>query len=103
MTRTYFYGFSSPTFLSAEAEKERLCPCGKQLDEGCHHVQFFAKHARGVWLVGHNAVQAVWLQAGDGADSTAQVDVAHGLPRELTPQVGSATFSSPQITKIFGG
>jgi len=31
LTGTYLFGFTSPTFLSAETEKERLCPCGKQL------------------------------------------------------------------------
>ena len=39
LTGMYLFGFTSPTFLSAEAEKECLCPCGKQFDEGAHHVQ----------------------------------------------------------------
>ena len=29
LTGTYLFGFTSPTFLSAETEKKRLCPCGK--------------------------------------------------------------------------
>ena len=33
--------------------------------------------------MGHNAVQAVWKQAGEEAGFTARVDVAHGLPREF--------------------
>ena len=80
---TYLFGFTSPTFLSAETEKERLCLHGNQLDEGGHHVQCCAKHTRCAWLVGHNAVQAVWKQAEEEAGFTARVDVAHGLPREL--------------------
>ena len=81
--KTYLFGFTAPTFLSAETEKERLCPCCEQLDEGDHHVQCCAKHTRGTWLVGHNAVQAVWKQAGEEAGCTARVDAAHGLPREF--------------------
>ena len=46
-------------------------------------MQCFAKHTRGAWLVGHDAVQAVWKQAGEEAGSTARVDVAHGIPREF--------------------
>ena len=51
--------FISPTFLLAEMEKERLRPCGKQLNKGGHHVQCCTKHTRGAWPVGYNAVQAV--------------------------------------------
>ena len=47
-----------------ETEKAWQCPCGKELNEGGHHVQRCAKHARGAWLVGHNAVQGAWKQAG---------------------------------------
>jgi hypothetical protein len=78
---TYLFGFISPTY-PLEPEQRR-CPCGKELDEGGHHVQCCAKHARGGWQIGHNAVQAVWKQAGEEAGFTARVDVAHGLPREL--------------------
>jgi len=46
LTGTYLFSFTSSTFLTAETEKERLCPCGKQLDEGVHHVQCCAKHTR---------------------------------------------------------
>ena len=46
-------------------------------------MQCCAQYARCAWLVGHNAVQAVWTQAGEEAGFTARVDVAHGLPREL--------------------
>ena len=56
-----------------------MCPCGKQLDEGGHHVQCCAKHTRGAWLVGHDAVQAVRKQAGEEAGFTVRVDAAHGL------------------------
>jgi hypothetical protein len=78
---TYLFGFISPTYpLDKE---ERQCPCGKELDEGGHHVQCCARHARGGWTIGHNAVQAVWKQAGEEAGFTARVDVAHGLPREF--------------------
>ena len=83
LTGTYLFGFNSPTFVPAETEKKRLCPCGKQLDEGGHHVQCCAKHTRGAWLVGHNAVQAVWKQAGEKAGFTARVDAAHAPPREF--------------------
>jgi hypothetical protein len=100
VTGTYLFGFTSPTFLSAETEKERLCPCGKQLDEGGHHVQCCAKHTRGAWLVGHNAVQAVWKQAGEEAGFTARGRMASRV--SFTPQGGSATFSSLQIIRIFG-
>ena len=65
LSGTYLFGFTSPTFLSVETERERMCPGGRQLDEGDYHVQRCAKHARGAWLVGHNAVQALWKQAGD--------------------------------------
>jgi len=82
-TETYLFGFTSPTFLSAETEKERLGLCGKQLDEGGHHLQCCAKHMRGAGLVGHNAVHAVRKQAGEEAGLTARVDVAHGLLREF--------------------
>jgi hypothetical protein len=78
---TYLFGFTSPTY-PLEPEQRR-CPCGKELDEGGHHVQCCAKHARGGWQIGHNLVQAVWKQAGEEAGFTARVDVAHGLPREL--------------------
>ena len=44
--------------------------------------------ARGAWLVGHNAVQAVWKQAGEEAVSTARFDTASRV--NCTPQVGSA-------------
>ena len=99
---TYLFGFTSPTFLSAETEKERLCPCGKQLDEGGHNVQCCATHMQGAWLVGHNAVQAVWKQDGEEAGFTARVDAAHGLPREFHITGRSATFSTLQITRIGG-
>jgi hypothetical protein len=83
LTGAYLFGFTSPTYTLAETSDERRCPCGKELDEGGHHVQCCAKHARGAWIVGHNAVQAVWKKAGEEAGFTARVDVAHGLPREL--------------------
>ena len=66
-----------------ETEIDRLCPCGTQLDESGHHVQCCAKHTRGAWLVGHNAVQAVWRQAGEKAGFTAWVNAAYGLPQEF--------------------
>ena len=78
----YLFGFTSLTFLSAETEKERMCPHGKQPGEDAHHLQCCAKHTRGAWLVGHNAV-AEWKQAGEEAGFTARVDAAHGLPREF--------------------
>jgi len=83
LTGAYLFGLTSPTFLLAETAQERQCPCGKELDEGGHHVQCCAKHARGAWLVGHNEVQEMWKQAGEEAGFTARVDVKHGLPREL--------------------
>ena len=43
LTGAYFFGFSLPTFLLAETEQERQCPCGKELDEGGHHVQCCAR------------------------------------------------------------
>ena len=46
-------------------------------------MQCCAKHTRGAWLAGHNAVQAVWKQAGEKAGFAALVDAAHGLPREF--------------------
>jgi hypothetical protein len=55
----------------------------KELDEGGHHVQCCAKHARGAWLVGQNEVHRVWKQAGEEAVFTARVDVKHGFPRKL--------------------
>ena len=89
---TFLFGFTSPAFLSAGTGKERLCPCGKQLDQGGHHVQCCAKHTRGAWLVGYNAVQAVWKQAGEEAGFTARVDVKHGLPRDV-PTTGRLRHS----------
>ena len=58
LTSAYLFGFTSPTYNLAETSDERRCPCGKELDVGGHHVQCCAKHARGSWVVGHNAVQA---------------------------------------------
>ena len=52
LTGPYLFGFTSPTFFSAETEKERLRSCGKQLDEGGHHVQCCANNTRGARLVG---------------------------------------------------
>jgi hypothetical protein len=83
LTGTYLFGFTTPTFLSAGTEKERLSFCGKQPDEGGHHVQCCAKQTRGAWLVGHNAVQAVWKQAGEEAGFIAQFDAVQGLSREF--------------------
>ena len=83
LTGTYLFGFTSPIFFPAETGKERLCTCGKQLDEGGHHVQCCAIQARGAWLFGHHAVQAVWTQPGEEAGFIEWVDVVHGLPREF--------------------
>jgi hypothetical protein len=83
LTGAYLFGFTSPTYNLAQTSDERRCPCGKELDVGGHHVQCCVKHARGSWIVGHNAVQAVWKKVGEEAGFTARVDVAHGLPREL--------------------
>jgi len=49
--------FTSPTYPSAQTDRERRCPCGKELDEGGDHVQCCAKHARGL---------ATWAQRGAG-------------------------------------
>ena len=53
------------SLLLEETQKERQCPCGKEIDEGSHHVQYRAKHSRGAWLFGHTDAQGVWKKAGE--------------------------------------